>query len=116
MALSAAAGRLSRDQQRTFVAHEKDIARAIEQAVSTIASSRAPRKKLIEMRVRTPVEEDEGEPLGEMLSKKEGRERLEKYAVSMRLEDRPAPWPVQARSSDNSVRSARRCTTGKGEA
>ena len=91
VALSAAAGRLSPDQQRKIVAHERDLARAVEHAVSVIASGNAPREELIVLPVSASVEESEGEDFGELLSKPEGRKRVADYATSGRLEDWAGP-------------------------
>ena len=90
-ALSAAAGRLSRDQQRKIAEHESDLAKAVEGVVSKFASSNRPSDDLIELPVGNLVEESDGEDLGELLSDSEGRKRIADYATSRRLEDWAGP-------------------------
>lgn len=90
-ALAAAAGRLSPEQQQRIVAHEKDLARAVEKVVLAIAGRKPTASDLIVLDVQTPVEESMGEGFGELLSDKEGRRRLESYATPMKIEDWAGP-------------------------
>jgi hypothetical protein len=112
-ALSAAAGRLSREQQRQIVAHEKDLARVIEDVVSGLTSGRTVDADLIKVAANAPVEESRGEGFGELLSAAEGRKRVAEYAKSVRLEDWAGRWRDPERSSGISERSVRHCTTGR---
>jgi hypothetical protein len=90
-ALVAAAGRLSPEQQQRIVAHEKDLAKAVEKVVLAIAAREPAASDLIVLDVLAPVEESMGEGFGELLSEKEGRRRLEDYAVPMKIEDWAGP-------------------------
>jgi hypothetical protein len=90
-AFSAAAGRLSRDQQRKIVERGVDLAKAVEDAVSEFASMRTPGDNLIALPVSSAVEESEGEGFGELLSDSDGRKRVADYAASGRLEDWAGP-------------------------
>lgn len=90
-ALAAAAARLSPEQQQRIVAHEKDLAKAVEKVVQAIAAREASASDLIVLDVQTPVEVSMGEGFGELLSEKEGRQRLEDYATPMKLEDWAGP-------------------------
>ncbi len=90
-ALAAAAARLSPEQQRRIVAHEKDLAKAVEKVVQAIAARETSAPGLIALDVQTPVEVSVGEGFGELLSEKEGRRRLEEYATPMKLEDWAGP-------------------------
>jgi hypothetical protein len=86
-ALSAAAGRLSREQQRQIVAHEKDLTRVIEDVVSGLTSGRTVDVDLITVAAKAPVEESRGEGFGKLLPAAEGRKRVAEYAKSVRLEE-----------------------------
>jgi hypothetical protein len=83
--VSAAAARLSADQQRRIVADEEMLEHAVEAAVSGFATE--PRSKLISVRVKKPVEISQGAGLGRTVDLEEGRRRLAAYATPCRLED-----------------------------
>lgn len=90
-ALVDAAGRLSPEQQQRIVAHEQDLAKAVEKVVLAIATREASASDLIVLDVQMPVEESVGEGFGELLSEREGRRRLEAYAKPTKLEDWAGP-------------------------
>lgn len=90
-AFTAAAGRLSREQQRRIVAHEKVLEQAMEKLVSELASHSAISPDSMVTNVEGPVEESKGEGLGELLSMKEGQRRVAALATSTRLEDWAGP-------------------------
>jgi hypothetical protein len=90
-ALSAAAARLSPEQQRQIVDHEKDLTKAMEDVVTGLTTTGASAEKLIPLRVHTPVQESKGAGLGKLLDHREGLRRLANYATPTRLEDWAGP-------------------------
>lgn len=88
-ALTAAAVRLSDEQQQQILAHESELAEAMQTAVADLAGRRA--EKLIKLSVDKPVEVSQGAGLIDVVDLDEGRQRLEVYATPVRLEDWAGP-------------------------
>lgn len=88
-AVTAAAVRLSDEQQRQILAHENDLAEAMQTAVADLAGRRV--EKLIELNVGKPVEVSQGASLADVVELDEGRRRLAAYATPVRLEDWAGP-------------------------
>lgn len=88
-AVSAAAARLSVEQQRRIVADEKELAQAVEAAFAKLATKRS--NKLVEIPVEKPVEVSRGAGLGQLVGIEEGRRRLADFATPVRLEDWAGP-------------------------
>lgn len=89
-AVTAAAVRLSDEQQRQIVAHEENLVEAMGTIVAGLAGQDDDRG-LIQLDVERPVELSEGEGLGEVVNIEEGRRRLAAYATPGRLEDWAGP-------------------------
>lgn len=88
-AVTAAAVRLSDEQQRQILVHEKDLAEAMETVVADLAGRGD--EKLIQLDVDKPVEVSRGAGLGNVVDLDEGRRRLAAYATPVRLEDWAGP-------------------------
>jgi len=88
-AVTAAAVRLSDEQQHQILAHENDLAEAMQAAVADLAGRRV--EKLTELNVGTPVEVSHGAGLADVVEFDEGRRRLAAYATPVRLEDWAGP-------------------------
>lgn len=87
--VSAAASRLSIEQQRRIAGGEKELARAVEAVVVGLAKGVG--RKLIELPVGKPVEVSQGAGLGQAVDLDEGRRRLAEFATLVRLEDWAGP-------------------------
>lgn len=88
-ALTAAAVRLSDEQQRQILAHENELAEAMQTVVSGLAGRHT--EKLTQLSVDKPVEVSQGAGLTDFVDLDEGRRRLAAYATSVRLEDWAGP-------------------------
>lgn len=88
-ALTAAAVRLSDEQQRQILAHENELAEAMQTVVSGLAGRHT--EKLTQLSVDKPVEVSQGAGLADLVDLDEGRRRLAAYATSVRLEDWAGP-------------------------
>jgi hypothetical protein len=88
-AVTAAAVRLSDEQQRRILAHEKVLAETMESIVSDLADKDV--DQLIWIETDKPVEVSEGEALGDLLEEAEGRRRIDAIAQPVRLEDWAGP-------------------------
>lgn len=88
-AVTAAAVRLSDQQQRQILAHEKKLV----EAMGTVAAGLAGQddRGLIQLDIQQPVEVGEGEGQGEVVDIEEGRQRFAGYATPVRLEDWAGP-------------------------
>ncbi len=88
-AVTAATVRLSDEQQRQILAHQKKLV----EAMGTVAADLAGHddEGLIQLDVKVPVEVSQGDGHGEMLDIEEGRRRLAAYATPVRLEDWAGP-------------------------
>jgi hypothetical protein len=87
--VTAAAVRLSDEQQRQILAHERSLVEAMETVVADLADKGG--DDLIRLEVNKPVEVSVGEGLGDLLDETEGRERLAETALPVRLEDWAGP-------------------------
>lgn len=87
--VSAAAARLSVEQQRRIAADETELANIVEAAVAELAAK--PDHALAEVSVKRPVEVSRGAGLGHALSMEEGRRRLAEFATPARIEDWAGP-------------------------
>lgn len=88
-AVTAATVRLSDEQQRYIVAHEKDLVEAMGTVAAGLASQDD--RELIQISVEKPVEVSEGQGLGELVDLEEGRRRLAAFTTPTRLEDWAGP-------------------------
>lgn len=88
-AVAAAAVRLSDEQQRRILAHEKMLAETMESVVADLADKGV--DQLIRIETDKPAEVSQGEGLGDLLDEMEGRRRLESIAQPVRLEDWAGP-------------------------
>lgn len=88
-AVTAAAVRLSDEQQRQILAHEKSLVEAMETVVADLADKGG--DDLIRLELDKPVEDSQGEGLGDLLDEAEGRQRLIEAASPVRLEDWAGP-------------------------
>lgn len=88
-AVTAATVRLSDEQQRHIVAHEKDLVEAMVAVAADLAGQDD--REPIQVKVEKPVEVSEGEGLGEIVNLEEGRRRLAAFATPGRLEDWAGP-------------------------
>jgi hypothetical protein len=88
-AVTAAAVRLSDEQQRRILAHEKVLAKTMESLVADLADTGP--DELLTIETGKPVEMSKGEGLGNLLDEGEGRRRLAAIAVPVRLEDWAGP-------------------------
>lgn len=88
-AVTAAAVRLSDEQQRRILAREKMLAETMESVIAGLTGGRS--AELITIKTDKPVEDSQGEGLGELLDEAEGRHRLEAITVPVRLEDWAGP-------------------------
>ncbi|MDP3411089.1 hypothetical protein [Bosea sp. (in: a-proteobacteria)] len=87
--VSAAASRLSVEQQRRVAGSDNELARAVEAVVEGLATGAG--RKLIELPVEKPVEVSQGPGLGRAVDLDEGRRRLAEFATTVRLEDWAGP-------------------------
>lgn len=88
-AVTAAAVRLSDEQQRQILAHEEDLVEAMETIVADLADKST--DDLIQLEFDKPIEVSQGQGLGELLEEDEGRKRIAAMAVPVRLEDWAGP-------------------------
>lgn len=88
-AVTAAAVRLSDEQQRRILAHEKVLAQTMESVVADLADKGG--DQLIQIETNKPVEVSKGEGLGDLLDEAEGRRRIDAIAQPVRLEDWAGP-------------------------
>jgi hypothetical protein len=88
-AVTAAAVRLSDEQQRQILAHEENLVEAMGTAVADLADKSS--ENLIQLELDKPVEVSQGEGLGELLDEDEGRKRIGAIAAPVRLEDWAGP-------------------------
>ena len=88
-AVAAAAVRLSEEQQRRILAHEKVLGKAMETVVADLAGERP--DELLGVGADKAVEVSEGEGMGDLLEEAEGRRRLAMIAEPVRLEDWAGP-------------------------
>ncbi|OHV82809.1 hypothetical protein [Rhizobium sp. LCM 4573] len=87
--VSAAAARLSVEQQRRLAADETELAHIVEVAVAELAAK--PSQALVEVSVEKPVEVSRGAGVGQLVDLEEGRQRLAQFATPTRLEDWAGP-------------------------
>ena len=88
-AVTAAAVRLSDEQQRQILAHEENLVEAMGTAVADLADKSS--ENLIQLELDKPVEVSQGQGLGELLDEDEGRKRIAAIAAPVRLEDWAGP-------------------------
>lgn len=88
-AVTAAAVRLSDEQQRRILSREKVLAETMESVVADLAGKNP--ADLVKIETDKPVEVSNGEGLGDLLDEAEGRRRLGGFAVPVRLEDWAGP-------------------------
>ena len=88
-AVTAAAVRLSDEQQRQILAHEASLVEAMETVVADLADKGV--DDLIRLELDKPVEVSAGEGLGDLLDEAEGQRRLAEAASPVRLEDWAGP-------------------------
>ncbi len=88
-AVAAATVRLSDEQQRHIVAHEKNLVEAMVAVAADLAGQDD--REPIQVKAEKPVEVSEGEGLGEVVNLEEGRRRLAAFATPGRLEDWAGP-------------------------
>jgi hypothetical protein len=88
-AVTAAAVRLSDEQQRCILAREKMLAEAMESVVADLGKTGC--NKLLSIEIHAPVEVSEGEGMGDLLEESAGRQRLVAIAEPVRLEDWAGP-------------------------
>ena len=88
-AVTAAAVRLSEENQRQILVHEKDLAQAMETVVADLAGRGD--SKLVKLDIERPVEVSHGAELGNVVDLEEGRRRVAEYATAVRLEDWAGP-------------------------
>ena len=88
-AIAAAAVRLSEEQQRRILAHEKVLGKTMESVVADLAGERL--GELLRVETDKAVEVSEGEGMGHLLDEAEGRRRLAMIAEQGRLEDWAGP-------------------------
>lgn len=88
-AVAAAAVRLSEEQQRRILAHEKVLSKTMETVVADLAGERP--DELLRVEADKPVEVSEGEGMGNLLDEAEGHRRLATIAEPVRLEDWAGP-------------------------
>lgn len=88
-AVTAATVRLSDEQQRQILAHEKKLV----EAMGTVAADLAGHddQRLVQVDVKLPVEVSQGDGLGQVVDIEEGRRRLAAFATPLRLEDWAGP-------------------------
>jgi len=88
-AIAAAAVRLSEEQQRRILAHEKVLGKTMESVVADLAGERP--DELLRVEADKSVEVSEGEGMGGLLDEAEGHRRLAMIAEPVRLEDWAGP-------------------------
>lgn len=88
-AIAAAAVRLSEEQQRRILAHEKVLGKTMETVVADLAGERP--GELLRVEADKAVEVSEGEGMGHLLDEAEGRRRLAMIVEPVRLEDWAGP-------------------------
>ncbi|MGV1963758.1 hypothetical protein FY133_26600 (plasmid) [Agrobacterium tumefaciens] len=87
--VSAAAARLSVEQQHRIADDETELAHIVEAAVAELAAK--PGHVLAEVSVEKPVEVSRGAGLGQSVDMEEGRRRLDEFATPTRIEDWAGP-------------------------
>ncbi|MBX9907825.1 MAG: hypothetical protein K2Z25_03855 [Beijerinckiaceae bacterium] len=87
--VSAAASRLSIEQQRRVAGRDNELARAVEAVVEGLAIGVG--RKLMELPIEKPVEISQGSGLASAVDLDEGRRRLAEFATPVRLEDWAGP-------------------------
>lgn len=87
-AVTAAAVRLSDEQQQRILAHEKVLAETMESVVADLAGEH---HEPIAIHTDRPAEVSQGEGLGALLDEAEGQRRVEAIAIPVRLEDWAGP-------------------------
>lgn len=88
-AVSAATARLSIEQQKEIVAHDQELVKAVEVAMSSLAGMSKPERTKIAL--PDAVEESQGAGMGALLDIEEGRRRLSTLAVPTSIEDWAGP-------------------------
>lgn len=88
-AVTAAAVRLSDEQQRQILTHEGSLVEAMEMVVADLADKGG--DDLIRLELDKPVEVSAGEGLGDLLDEAEGQRRIAEVASPVRLEDWAGP-------------------------
>lgn len=88
-AVSGAASRLGAEKQQNILAHQRELKKAVEDAVANLAAGTP--TELAPVRVAKPVEMSKGEGLGALVDVDEGRRRLAAVAIATRLEDWAGP-------------------------
>lgn len=88
-AVAAAIVRLSEEQQRRILAHEKVLGKTMETVVADLAGERP--DELLRVEADKAVEVSKGEGMGDLLDEAEGRRRLSVIAEPVRLEDWAGP-------------------------
>lgn len=88
-AVSAATARLSVEQQKEIVAHDQELVKAVEVAMSSLAGMPRPARTKIAM--PDTVVESQGAGMGTLLDIEEGRRRLSTLAVPTSIEDWAGP-------------------------
>lgn len=84
-AVAAAAVRLSDEQQRHILTHEKALGKTMETVVADLAADRS--GELLNIETDKAVEVSQGEGLGTLIDISEGQRRLAAIAEPVRLED-----------------------------
>jgi hypothetical protein len=79
--LSAAAAKLSVDQQRRLVKHKAALPDLVAKVLAQLDEDAEPADRII-LAPRGPVEVSQGEGLGELLTLEEGRRRVHDYALA----------------------------------
>lgn len=88
-AVSAAAAKLSIEQQREIVAHDQELIRAVEVAMSSLATK--PDVEGMKIAMPDTVEESQGAGMGKLVDIEEGRRRVAALAVPTSIEDWAGP-------------------------
>jgi hypothetical protein len=88
-AVTAAAVRMSDEQQLQILAHQTDLFEAMETAVADLVGKRDDR--LVKLHIDKPAEVSHGVGLSGVLDIEEGRRRLAAFATPARLEDWAGP-------------------------
>lgn len=88
-AVSAAAARLSVQQQKEIVARDRELERAVEMVMSSLVGK--VEAKRIEIAMPDSIEESQGSGLGSLVDVEEGRRRLSALAVPVSIEDWAGP-------------------------
>ena len=88
-AVTAAAVRLSDEQQKHILAGRKVLAETMESVIADLADKE--HDELISIKMDKPIEVSRGQGLGHLIDEAEGRRRLAEIAVPVRLEDWAGP-------------------------